>query len=283
MKRFFLLLVLLAPQVFADNNIVILLDTSGSMDEQMRSIPNSKMAVAQEALISVVDDIPPQTNVGLLTFSQWEYPLQPLNKEALKKAINNTSPYGGTPLGRFLKVAADALLKKRSESPTGLFKIIVVTDGEASDGRTLGAYLPEVIARGIVIDSIGVDMDSDHTLSKLSQRYMRADDPESFKAAIKSAVAEVSIGSKGDDGTSEYELLAPIPDDLCKIINTTMANPGNQPIGEPYPQKVVDKDGAMVPLTPPKGGVFGIVVWTGIAAGCVVMAVFIGIIIVNKG
>lgn len=228
-------LILFAAQTMASDNVIILLDTSGSMEERMKSVRVSRMKAAQDALSSVVDKIPADTNVGLLTFSGWVYPLGPVDKQALKKAINSTYPQGGTPLGQFTKVGADQLLIQREKDKYGTYRLIVVTDGEASDSGVLNKHLPEILGRGIIIDSIGVDMSSDHTLSKKSRSYMRADDPNSLTKALSKALAEV--GTKQSDSKADFELIKGIPDKMAEDIIDTLTTHQNHGIGEPPPKK----------------------------------------------
>jgi Mg-chelatase subunit ChlD len=87
------------------DNIVVVLDASGSMREPMKKVKKSKMEAAKEALEAVMREVPPTTNVGLLVFSgsnlknDWVYPLKPVEPAALSKAIHLPTPGGGTPLG----------------------------------------------------------------------------------------------------------------------------------------------------------------------------------------
>lgn len=227
-------ILLIATQAIASDNIVILLDTSGSMEERMKTVKVSRMKAAQQALSSIVDQIPADTNVGLLTFNGWAYPLGPVNKQNLKAAIAKTVPDGGTPLGVYSKTAADVLLTTRSKSVYGTYRLIIVTDGEASDSWELEKNLPDILSRGIILDSIGVDMKKDHTLSKKSRNYMRADDPTSLTSALKSVLAEV--GSKATDVSGDFEMLKPIPDKTAQAVIEALTTHQNHPIGEKPPQ-----------------------------------------------
>jgi len=56
----------------------------------------------------------------------------------LKKAIDPISHGGRTPLGQYMKIGADALLaKKEKQHNYGSYRLLVVTDGEASDQRAV--------------------------------------------------------------------------------------------------------------------------------------------------
>lgn len=256
MKTWIAMTVLLIASVArASDNVVILLDTSPSMEDKMTRANVNKMVAAQQALLGVLDQIPAETNVGFLTFAGWESNLDPFDKNRISQAIRRSTPGGnGTPLGTYMKAGADALLKKRAESKGyGTYRLLVVTDGQPtpeSEESLMLAIMPDLLFRGILLDTIGVDMQQNHALSRFSHKYMRADDPASFQNAVKQAMAEVII-SKGTSLGSEddFKLIAPLPDTLVvKVINKYAEGMSwNQPIGEappppPKPPVVANSD-----------------------------------------
>ena len=104
-----------------DDNVVVVLDASGSMREPMHSSGMPKMAAAKAALIEVLKQVPTNTNIGLLVFSgsgvtnEWVYPLGPRDDARLTRAVNQPQPNGGTPLGAYIKKGADRLLAEREK------------------------------------------------------------------------------------------------------------------------------------------------------------------------
>ncbi len=221
-----------------DNNIVIVLDGSGSMNELMSGTSIKKMDAAKSALSEVLKDVPEDTNIGLLVFSarnvrnDWVYPLGPFDDRKLKEAINRPMPSAGTPLGEYIKRGADRLLKKREEQyGYGTYRLLIVTDGEAHDRTKMEQFVPEVIARGITVDVIGVDMKSDHTLATKVHSYRRADDPATLKSAVAEVFAELSgTGSDAADAEAFAEL-APIPDEMAVAMLKALVVSGNHSIG----------------------------------------------------
>jgi hypothetical protein len=145
----------------------------------------------------------------------------------------------GTPLGSTIKKAVDALLTKRqNDKGFGTYKLLVVTDGEATppaEDDLLNTLLPDVLSRGIVMDVIGVDMKQDHTLSRNSHRYMRADNPESLKKAVSDSLAEVAQDQ--GVGNDDFKTIAGIPDDVAAKVVESLAEKVsmNWPIGTPRP------------------------------------------------
>jgi len=235
-------LILAAPLIAAAQDyadcVVIILDASGSMDAKMGGGVR-KIDAAKAALQSVLTRIPETTHVGLLVFSgtnvpnPWLYPLGLRDNDALAKAISLPQPGGNTPLGRFIKTGADRLLEERTKQyGYGSYRLLVVTDGEATDGSLTDQYTPLIVARGITMDVIGVNMKQDHTLATKVHSYRRADDPAALQKALSEILAEVN--ASGDDAAAveAFDLLAPLPAELCGSMIQALAQVNNQPIGQ---------------------------------------------------
>lgn len=242
----------------ANDYIVIVLDASGSMGRPMRSENVRKIDSAKAALREVLGQVPDTTQVGLLVFSarglgsaEWLYPLGPRDDTALTAAIDRPEPGGGTPLGANLKKAADRLLEEREKQfGAGTYRLLVVTDGEANDPTLVDRYTPEIVARGIRVDVIGVDMAQDHTLATRVHSYRRANDTQALKQAISEVFGEV--GSTGTDTADEeaFAALAPIPIDVASAMVQALSKLNNRPIGESASAAAV-QPGASVPAPAP--------------------------------
>jgi hypothetical protein len=228
-----------APSVFAAQHVVVVLDDSGSMATAMRSNWRvTRMEAAKQALRVVLDEVPEDAQVGVVTLNSgqgrdsWIIPLGPVDKRQLNQSIERIQAQGGTPLGEYLKVGADALLDLRARQHYGTYRLVVVTDGEANDPEYVERYLPEILARGIIVDVIGVDMPRSHSLATQVHTYRRADDPESVTQAISAALAESSADTDTDAGVSDFELLAGLPDEVATAALTALEQSGDEPIGE---------------------------------------------------
>ena len=222
------------------DNIVVILDASGSMGEEFSSDPTkTRMNAAKEALQTVLTTILDGTNIGLLVFSgsnvknHWVYPLGPKDNEALIKAINFPLPGGTTPLGTYLKIGANRLLEQREKQYNyGSYRLLVVTDGAASDPDKVRLYTPEIMHKQIRIDVIGVDMEQDHMLATVVDSYRRAGNPEQLIKAVSEVLAEVA-GTGIDSGGEVYSLISPLTEELASSLIDVMTKvPGNQPIGK---------------------------------------------------
>lgn len=199
--------------------VVIVLDDSGSMNKSMAG-NEPKMVVAKRAINRVIETLPPNTQLGILLMNGasaakgWLVPLGPLDAGEASRRVSALAADGGTPLGASMKRGLDELLKLRDERPYGDYRLLVVTDGEASDADVLKRNLPLVVSRGVVLDVIGVDMQADHSLAKRSHSYRRANDAQSFEKALKEVFAE----STADDNLNSqagFDLIAALPDEMA--------------------------------------------------------------------
>ncbi|HSK22125.1 MAG TPA: VWA domain-containing protein [Egicoccus sp.] len=122
----------------AEGALLLIMDASGSMEatdaDGVRLIDGAK-----DALRGVVDALPDGTNVGLRVYGHREpntdeergcqdtelvSPVQPLDRDAMRAAIDGFEPSGFTPIGLSLQEAAGDL------PPEGPRTIILVSDGE---------------------------------------------------------------------------------------------------------------------------------------------------------
>jgi uncharacterized protein YegL len=226
----------IATATFAAQNVVVLLDDSGSMDDRMRGQSIRRIDAAKDALLTVLGQVPDDASVGVLALNgstgrgEWIIELGPLDKNQVRDAVGRIRAQGGTPLGEFMKVAMDSLLQLREKQFYGDYRLLVVTDGEANDGPYLESILPDVLSRNIAVDVIGVDMQQDHTLATQVSSYRRADDPSSLTHAITESLAEVVANPDDEADESAYELLDGLPDDVASAVIGALVKNNNAPI-----------------------------------------------------
>jgi len=220
----------------ADQNVVVVLDDSGSMAESMRRVRGTtKMGAARAALIEVLQQLPESAEVGVVLLNgrinndPWVIPLGRVDQTDLVATMEQVQPMGGTPLGAFMKQGADALLEKRGQQHFGTYRLLIVTDGEANDPELVDGFLPDIMSRGLSVDVIGVDMASDHSLATRVNRYRSADDPSTLTRVISEVFAE-SADDDGDAAESDFELIQGLPDEIATAVVTTLTNVENGPI-----------------------------------------------------
>ena len=223
---------LLAGVTFgAPQKVVIVVDDSGSMAERMRYTRQRKIAAAKQALSVVLSKLPDDAEIGVLALNNgWILPLQRHDLSQVQQRVNQLRARGGTPLGMRMKEGTDALLKLRDKEHYGDYRLIVVTDGEANDQALLNFILPDIMNRGLLVDAIGVDMASEHSLATQVHSYRKADDQASLEQAIANALAE-SDDSAAIGGESDFELLANFPIDVTPTVISALTSANNTPIG----------------------------------------------------
>ena len=247
----------LRAEVQVTDNVVVVVDASGSMGTPMAGI--DRMSVARDALKQVLGQVPESTHVGVLVFPRgdWVYPLGKREEQRLNGSIDSIKSGGGTPLGAYMKRGADALLKARKKQfGYGTYRLLVVTDGEANDTNLVEGYTPDIISRGITIDVIGVDMESKHTLATKVHTYRSADDPASLKQAITEVFAEVSAAAAGQTDEDAFELIADLPKQTASEMLKSLSTTGNDPIQDyavmsratQMPQSNSSSSGSKVPV-----------------------------------
>ena len=230
-------------QVQVTDNVVVVVDASGSMGTHMAGTGRDRMTVAKDALKQVLAQIPDTTHVGILVFPRgnWVYPLGPRKESMLAGAIDSIWEGGSTPLGEYMKRGADALLNARKKQFSyGTYRLLIVTDGEAGDPRLVENFTPDIISRGITIDVIGVEMASRHTLATRVHSYRNANDPESLRQAISEVFAEVASSDGGTAGEDAFELIADLPEGTASAMLKSLSTSGNQPIGEAPSMRAAD-------------------------------------------
>ncbi len=231
------------------NNVVIVLDASGSMSEKMGTAGMTKMEGAKTALLEVLRQVPAGTNIGLLVFSSsnlknnWVYPLGKLDPAMLESAVRLPQPGGNTPLGEYIKKGADRLLEQRAKQfGYGTYRLLIVTDGEATERENIvERVVPEVMARGITMDVIGVNMRKAHTLATRVNSYRSADDPAALTRALSAVFAEVGGTEQSGTDAEAFAELAPLPDEMAQAMLKALAVSGNHPIGQSAGPKGLEK------------------------------------------
>ena len=135
--------------------VAIMVDNSGSMREKAGGDARPKFQVARQALeemLASTDSFAAKQpgfpiKVGLYYFSSGVHPLVPVqayDAASLRSALESMpTPTGGTAIGQAMDVARDALYK------SGIIRkyILVVTDGENTDGRPPREVAQEIAAR----------------------------------------------------------------------------------------------------------------------------------------
>ncbi len=218
----------------ASDSVVIVLDDSGSMNERM-SGGVRRIEAAKKAIETVLKQFPADTKLGLLLLNgdrskqHWAIPLEHLSVPQATRKVESVMADGGTPLGDRMREGADALLQLREKQIYGNYRLLIVTDGEATDAKLLALYLPDVLSRGLIVDAIGVDMKQNHSLATRVHSYRRADDGVALSKAIQEVFAE-KVDSTAANSSADFALLQAFDDDTAKEALIALSKPNNTPI-----------------------------------------------------
>ncbi|RDJ35055.1 MAG: VWA domain-containing protein [Crenarchaeota archaeon] len=237
---------MLASPVIAGQNVVIVVDDSGSMGSYMDANV-TRIEAARTALKETVRNLPDDTRLGIITLNgywepdKWLLPFGHLNKTDALQKIDTLVESGGTPLSETMKAGCDVLLADRAKNGYGIYTLLVVTDGEANNNRRVDDYVKDIKNRGVTIDAIGVDMDQDHSLATKVHAYRRANDPESLMKAISATFAEPPVADKAA-AEEDFALLEGLPDGAAPKLIDALVTGNNTPIGESQ-EVVFDENG----------------------------------------
>ncbi len=131
-------LAILARRERPAENLLLILDTSTSMDEAFEDA--SKLAVAKRILLELVDNIPAGTGVGFRSFGGCErskllVPIGPIDHTEMKSQIQGLRTSGATPLAYVLEKAREDFAEV-----LGSKLMILVSDGmETCKGDPIAA------------------------------------------------------------------------------------------------------------------------------------------------
>jgi uncharacterized protein YegL len=176
-------------------NFVIIFDDSGSMGDTDAD-GNRKIDTAKNAVVEWSKSVPTGANVGLVSFHNGVWSLQPLtptSKEQLISAVLNINKGGKTPLSKAFQTSFDMLTKQGIQQlGYGEYTIVVITDGEANSRSQLNKWVHFVLDNSpIQIYTIGFGIGTEHTLNQpgLTQ-YKPAENLAELQKGLKEVLAE---------------------------------------------------------------------------------------------
>lgn len=222
--------------------LVLVLDSSGSMEEPDAS-GQSKIEAARTALGEVIGGLPAEGDVGMRVFgatvfsrddpgacedSQLVVPVEGVDKDALRAAVDEYEPYGETPIAYSLQQAADDL------GGEGQRSILLVSDGEETCDVDPCVIAEQIVAEGIDlrIDVVGLHVDdaAREQLSCIADRgngtYYDVGDADEFTASLEESAARAlqpfEVTGTPIEGTPEFEG-APLMETGAQYVDTVPA------------------------------------------------------------
>lgn len=177
-------------------NFVVIFDGSGSMAERKCSAGRRKYEVARDAFKEWCKSVPPDANVGLVSFHNdgWsEITLRKFDPQRFFDVIDRITPGDKTPLTEAVTKAHDMLAPQaRRQLGYGEYHIVVVTDGIANNPRSLYSAVGSILSRTpVIIHTIGFCIGEKHSLNQPGRTYYRtAVDPASLRKGLQDVLAE---------------------------------------------------------------------------------------------
>lgn len=143
--------------------VIVTLDVSASM--WANDLYPNRMEAAKEAAKLFVQELPPKMRVGVVSFSETSYLNQvpTTDREEILAAIEKLQPRSGTAIGNGLMTSLDAVYGGLGGEPPkverGIYApaiIVLLTDGENTDGQSPFDVVGQAIEHGIRVYTIGI-------------------------------------------------------------------------------------------------------------------------------
>lgn len=184
------------PSAMTRANYYLILDGSGSMNDEQCSEGRRKIEVAVDAISAFAQALPAQSNFGLAAFVNGKnHELAALgpNHQAGMSLLQKVRPSGNTPLYSAVQFGYQRLTAQaQRQLGYGEYHLLVVTDGMHSKGEDPTPMVGQVIANSpVVIHTIGFCISDDHSLNQPGRTYYRsATDPASLQQGLEAVLAE---------------------------------------------------------------------------------------------
>ena len=140
-------------------SVMLVIDTSGSM--QATDVAPSRLDAARSAAHTLVDHLPANAEVGLVSFNSTATLVSPLTADrfAVGTALASLRPGGGTAIGDGLNAALAELERSRAANPVTTrtpAMIVMLTDGASNAGVDPQAAAGTARATAVPVITIGV-------------------------------------------------------------------------------------------------------------------------------
>lgn len=141
------------PQAACTEDAMLVFDASGSMAGTDMNSVSPRIGKVREALSSVLPEVAPHRNLGLIVYGPGPYNVcetvdlrlkpEPNAADRIMGEVNSVSPAGRTPLTTGVRLAAEALNYR--ERPA---TVVLITDGEETCGGDPCALAEELKTSG---------------------------------------------------------------------------------------------------------------------------------------
>jgi len=147
--------------------VVLVLDSSGSMQRPVMGSSRSQQSVANNSAANAIEVLDPTDMVGVVSFANSPRLVVPITKnddpEHIQRRIKSINSGGGTNLAPAIRMASDQLLGIESKTK----HIVILSDGESQNPETLPGLAQELGSKGIKISTITIGDEADEITMRL--------------------------------------------------------------------------------------------------------------------
>jgi Ca-activated chloride channel family protein len=251
----------IATAASAADRTIIVLDASGSMWGQIDGKP--KLEIARETLRSVLQSLPPDTELGLMAYGHREkgsctdielvVPPATGTAAAITQAADAMRFQGKTPLTAAVRQAAEALGYDSRKST-----VVLVTDGVETceaDPCALGKELEqEGVDFTAHVVGFGLTAEEGREVSCLAEntggKFLQASDSQGLREALAATVAEPAPAAPAEPAVAASEPAPPPPAQDAPAVADTSPE-ASEPVTPPAASEPATPPAASEPVTPP--------------------------------
>ncbi len=179
--------------------VMLVMDVSGSM--QADDLKPTRMEAAKNAAHALVDSLPDQMLVGLVSFNAAPSVNAPLARDhtIMHRGINSLYANGGTAIGEGLNMALDQLAQRpandKGERANGV--VVLLSDGANSAGRAPAQIAQRAKDEGIRVYTIGIGERGSRATLRTGQRVDL--DETTLQAIAQTADGEYFYAADAND------------------------------------------------------------------------------------
>lgn len=168
-------------------NYLVILDDSGSMQGQ-------RIEQARSALLTLAKTLPKQHNLGLILLNEKkQIELAVNNREAFTNLVKTVKANGHTPLKQSTKNGFKLITKQASKQKGyGDYHVIIVTDGESSDGSPISVVKSIVRQTAVQIHVVGFHLKNHELNNPEFVDYQTANNSAELIKAFEAVAAETN-------------------------------------------------------------------------------------------
>ena len=140
-------------------SVMLAVDVSGSMAAS--DVQPSRIEAARQAARTLIERLPGQAQVGLVSFNGQATLMSPLTSDhqAVESALESLRPGGGTAIGDGLQLSVEELVQNTTAANGGKrppTMIVLLTDGASNTGVPPADAAAQAKSAGIPVETVGI-------------------------------------------------------------------------------------------------------------------------------